>query len=353
MRALVVLDERWNSALTDLGIKVGLLLRCKVAFAVLKGYPAHRRLKDAGFPLFFIEDPRRGLPFKPFLSLKRAIESYKPDAVITIRGDEMLFSSLLKGSYNFSLFRIHGSQRGIKNTFLNRLIHERFVDGVILSSKRLLNPVISGLRKIFLPGLVDTEKFYYSEEEAEAFRREIGLSKEKKLIGVVGRLDPVKGHKLLIKALSLLKRRDFFTVIVGKEEGVKVKELKELARKLNVEDNLLFIPEYREDIRGIMSACELAVVPSVGSEVVLRAPLEFMACETPVVSTRVGALPEVISSPFGATVNPEPVELASAIDLFLDKELKELGKVARGVADEKYSLKANAPLVNSFICGRL
>ena len=350
MRALIVLDERWNSALTDFGIKVGRMLSCQVGFALLKDKPAHRRLEGKGYPLFFIEDPRRGLPFKPFLSLKRALSRFNPDVVITIRGDEMLFSALLKGRFNYTLFRIHGSQRGIKNSFLNRLIHRKFVDGAIISSRRLINPVVEGLKKLIIPGIVDTEEFYYDAEGAAKFKSEIG-AQGKKLIGVVGRLDPVKGHSLFLQALSRLKGEDYIAVIVGEEKNVKVKELKELAGKLGLLGRVIFITERREDIRGIMSACDLAVVPSKGSEVILRAPLEFMACETPVVSTSVGALPEVIKPPFGRAVPPEAEALSSAIGTFLKRDLKKLGKIAKEVVDEKYSLKANAPAVNSFICG--
>ncbi len=352
MRALIVLDERWNSALTDLGIKVGLSLSCSVAFAVLKGKPAHRRLEGKGYPLYFIEDPRKGLPFKAFISLKRAIEEFNPDVVVTIRGDELLFSSLLKSSFGYSLYRIHGSQRGIKDSFLNRFIHSKFVDGVIVSSKKLINPVIGGIRKLIIPGLVDTEEFYPDYEGGKRFREEVG-AEGKKLIGVVGRLDPVKGHSLFLKAISKLNRKDYLAVIVGQEENTSLGELKELAGKLGVLDFVKFLPERRKDIRAIMTACDLAVVPSVGSEVILRVPLEFMACGTPVVSTNVGALGEVITPPFGLSVPPFPEALAEAINSFLDKNLNELGQIAREVAVEKYSLKANAPLIDRFICCRL
>ena len=352
MRALIVLDERWDSALTDLGIKVGLSLSCEVAFAVLKGKPAHERLKGKGYPLYFIEDPRKGLPFKAFFSLKRALTHFNPHAVITIRGDELLFSALLKSSLNYSLYRIHGEQKGVRNTALNRLLHKRLVDGVIVSSKKLINPVIEGLRKLIVPGLVDAEEFFPDEEGAEEFRRRLGVG-GKKLIGVVGRLDPVKGHDLFLRALSLLKRDDWVAVVVGEEKNTKLSELRSLAKSLGISDRVIFIPERLKSVRALMSACHLGVVPSKGSEVILRAPLEFMACGTPVVSTSVGALPEVVKPPYGLSVPPTPESLSSAIDSFLDKDLKKLGQVAREVAVENYSLKANAPLIDSFICRRV
>lgn len=352
MKALVVLDERWDSALTDLGIKVGLSLSCQVGFAVLKDRPAHRKLEGRGFPIFFIEDPRKGFPLRAFLSLKRAIRDFSPQVVVTIRGDEMLFASLLKSSFGYSLYRIHGEQKGIRDSFLNRFIHRKFVDGVVVSSKRLLNPVVDGLRKLIIPGLVDTERFYPDAEGAERFRREIGAG-SRKLIGVVGRLDPVKGHGLFLEALSKLRRNDYLAVVVGEEKNVKVKQLMEVARRLKIMDRVRFITRRVDNIRAVMSACDLGVIPSKGSEVILRVPLEFMACGTAIVSTGVGALPEVVRPPFGLTVPPSSEALAGAINSFLDMNLKELGRAAREVAVENYSIGANASAIDRFICCRL
>lgn len=354
MRALVVLDERWNSALTDLGIKVARALSeaCSVSVAAIPGFPAYRAAEEIGFNVLPIEDPRRGLPFKAFFSFKRAVESVRPKVVFTIRGDEMLFGALLKKRYGYRLFRLHGQAKGVRESFLNRELHRRFVDGVIVSSVKLLNSVISSLPKIIIPGMVDTEVFKYSEEGRRAFREKLKVGK-RKLIGVVGRLDPVKGHRVFIRALSKLKRNDYLAVVVGEEKNEKLSELKELAVKLGVSEKIVFIPERLSSISHFMSACDLAVVPSVGSEVIARAPLEFMACRTAVVSTNVGALPEIVLPPYGITVPPNEDALSRAVDEFLSKDLKKLGKISQEVADEKFSFKALSPVVRGFICGRL
>ena len=356
MRALVVLDERWNSALTDLGIKLGQLLECEVAFGVLKGYPAHRRL-EGKFTLFFVEDPRKGLPFKAFLSLKRALEAYKPQILVTIRGEELLFGALLKKRFGYRLFRVHGHQRGVKDSFLNRLLHERFVDGVVVANRDFLKSSALGSfkeRSLVIPGAVDTSAFYYDEEGARRVRNSLKIGR-KRLIGVLGRFDPVKGHELLFKALSLLKRSDYHLLVIGREEGISLSQLEKLSEKLGLRRRVTFVTELLSpsQLRSYLSACELGVVPSLGSEVLLRAPLEFMACRSAVVSTSVGSLKFVVKEPFGLCVRPEPEELAAAIDLMLSRNLKELGKRAQEEVNEKYSLYSLKPAVNSFFCGRL
>ncbi len=354
MRTLVVLDERWNSALTDLGLKVALSLsrECDVTVAAIKGAPAWKLAKEKELKTVEIADPRKGIPIKAFFTFKKAALTVRPKIVVTIRGDELLFGALLKKRFGYKLFRIHGNANGIKNSLLNRYLHKKFVDGVLISSRKLLNEVVEGLPKLFTPGIVDANVFKFSNEKREKFRKELKIG-NKKLICVVARLDPVKGHKLFLRALSKLNRKDFKAVIVGEEKNVKLSELKQLARRLKLEDKVSFISRFVKDIAGFMCACDLGVIPSLGSEVIARVPLEFMACRTAVVSTNVGVLPEIIHPPFGTTVSPKEEQLATAINDFLNRKLSKLGKIASEVALEKYSLNALSPAINGFILGRV
>ena len=350
MRKLFVLDERWDSALTDLGIKMATVSEGDVACAVLKGAPAEKKVKKASLKCFYIEDPRKGLPFKPFLSLKGVIEKFKPNVVVTIRGDELFFSSLLKKKVGFRLYRVHGEARGIRNTVLNRYIHEKYVDGVILSSKRLVNDVVVELPKVFVQGAVNTEKFKFSEEGRRKLREGLCIG-DSILLGIVGRLDPVKGHDLFIRALSILVKKGLNVkgLVVGEEKNVKLCDLKALARNLGVDGNIIFITERREDIVNLMSAIDVGVVPSKGSEMIARTLLEFMACGRPVVTTEVGVLPEIVKGNFGMVVKAEEGALCRGVEAILNRNLGELGKAAREEAVENYSLRRLADIVNSFL----
>ncbi|ADY74067.1 glycosyl transferase group 1 [Desulfurobacterium thermolithotrophum DSM 11699] len=349
MKKLFILDERWDSALTDLGIKMAVVSDGCVACAVLKGAPAEERVKKANLKYFYIEDPRKGLSIQPFLSLRKVIERFKPDIVVTIRGDELLFSSLLKKTFNFKLYRIHGEAKGIRNSFLNRYLHRKFVDGVILSSRKLLNEVVIDLPKIFAHGAVDTQEFKFSEKGRERIRKELDVN-DSILIGVVGRLDPVKGHELFIKALSILKKKDLKVkgLIVGEEKNVKLSDLKTLAQTLGVNKDIFFITERRKDIVDLMSAIDIGIVPSKGSEMIARTLLEFMACEKPVVATAVGVLPEIVKENFGEIAKVDEESISRGIEAILRKGIKKLGKAAREEAVEKYSLLSLSNIVKFF-----
>lgn len=348
MRKLFILDERWNSALTDLGIKMASVSRGEVACAVLEGFPAEKMVRERGLRYFYIADPRKGLPFKPFFSLKRVLEMFKPDVVVTIRGDELLFSSILKNRYGFKLYRLHGEAKGIRNTFMNRYIHREKVDGVIVSTAKNLNGVVLNVPNFILHGAVDTQRFRFSKEGREKIRKELGIG-DSLLLGVVGRLDPVKGHDLFIKALSLLNKNGLNVkgLIVGEEKNVKVDKLKSLAKRLGIVDSIIFITKRRKDIVDIMSAFDVGIVPSKGSEVIARTLLELMACGKPVVVTNVGVLPEVVKENFGTVVKPKDEDLYIGVKTVLNRNLEALGKAAREEAVENYSLNRLSTLVNS------
>ncbi|SMP11956.1 Glycosyltransferase involved in cell wall bisynthesis [Desulfurobacterium pacificum] len=348
-RTLIVLDELWDSALTDLGIKVASVCSGEVACAVVKGSAAHRKCLEKGIKLYFIENPRKTLPFKPFLSLKKAVSSFKPDVVLTIRGDEMLFASLLKKSFKFRLYRLHGEAKGIKNNALNRYLHRKFVDGVILSSRKLLNEVVSEVRKVFIPGAVDTDKFNFSKEGKDRIRRELGIGDEI-LLGIIGRLDTVKGHDLFLKSLAALKKElPVKGLIIGEEKNVKLYDLKNLAKKLGIENDVTFITERVSSISDYMSACDVGVVSSKGSEMIARVPLEFMSCGTPVVATNVGVLPEVVNSKTGVCVEAFAESIAEGVRRLVRERMWESRDEIRKEVCFRFSLDALGRTVNDFL----
>ncbi len=348
-RTLVVLDEIWDSALTDLGIKIASVLNGAVACAVIRNSAAHRKCRELGLELFFIENPRKTLPFKPFMSLKNAISLFNPSVVLTIRGDEMLFSCLLKKRFKFRLYRLHGEAKGIKSNFLNKYLHQNFLDGVLLSSKKLNTDIVSGLRKVFIPGAVDTNRFRFSKSGREKIRQKFRVGRSI-LLGVVGRLDPVKGHVLFLKAFSKLKRKfPVKALIMGEEKGVKLRELEAVALSLGVKNDVFFMTERVSSIANYMSACDIAVVPSKGSEMIVRVPLEFMSCGIPVVATNVGVLPEIVTPKTGICVEANPQSIAEGVEKLLSNQRRSRDEI-RSEVQRKYSLDALGSLLNSFLC---
>jgi len=149
----------------------------------------------------------------------------------------------------------------------------------------------------------------------------LGIPKEYRLIGTVGRLVEVKGHADLITAMPKIIQKvpDAACVIVG--DGRCFEPLKKQAEDMKVSDRV-FLTGRIKDPFDLMKACEVGVFPSL-AEAIGLALLEYMALEVPVVATNVGGIPEVITSnDIGLLVQPsKPTAFADAvIDLMCNRD---------------------------------
>jgi sugar transferase (PEP-CTERM/EpsH1 system associated) len=137
---------------------------------------------------------------------------------------------------------------------------------------------------------IDLDRFNLSD--AQAIRRELGIKPEAFVVGTVGRLVPVKNQALLIRAFAQLAGDQAAElIIVG--DGSERPGLESLAAELGVRARVHFTGA-RRDIPGILAGLDLFVLPSL-SEGLSLTLLEAMAALRPVIATRVGGNPEVIS----------------------------------------------------------
>ena len=114
-------------------------------------------------------------------------------------------------------------------------------------------------------------------------------------------------------------------------DGPERERLEALARELELGEALRFLGRRAHDeMPALLSSGELAVFPSL-MEATSVAALECMACELPVVATRVGGLPEIVDDSVGRLVPPaDPDALARGVlELLRVPELREMGERAR------------------------
>ena len=131
---------------------------------------------------------------------------------------------------------------------------------------------------------------------SEECRKTLNLPIDKKIILTVGNLAEVKGHKYLIEAMSEIvkHRKDVLCIIVGsgKLKGKLEKQIKNLNLKNYVK---LVGGKPHNEIPIWMNACDVFVLPSLneGNPTVM---FECLGCGKPFIGTRVGGVPEIITS---------------------------------------------------------
>jgi glycosyltransferase involved in cell wall biosynthesis len=140
------------------------------------------------------------------------------------------------------------------------------------------------------------------------------------LICVISATAPLKGFRYLLEAFAELRRRrpQLILKVVGSDGRTATRRR---IRELGLEGAVQFTgPLSDREIAGAYAEATLAVVPSLYEGFGLPAA-EAMACEVPVVSTRAGALPEVVGPDGHAGVLVPPAEseaLARSIAALLD-----------------------------------
>jgi len=330
-----VLDEKWDSALTyyAYGAYKALAESHTVKLFCLNG--SYIDKKHSGEKIY-IERLRNKNFLKSFIgfkSLSTTFKLFKPDVVITIRGDATFFSCLLKKSFNFKLVRIFGENKRLKTP-------RNCVDTVILPADFLRGNVDS--KKVghlyVIKGFADSSIFKFSKTGRSRIRDFYGIKEGETLFGSVGRLDTVKGYNVLIKAFSKIKNNSKL-MIVGEEKSQKADELKRLANSLDINERVIIINERRKDIVDIMSAFDIGVISSVGSETIARVMFEYMSIGLPVVTTDVGMLKEIAQDEFCtlAKANDEQ-SLSEAMTKITQKDITKAKSLALTTA-EKYSFK--------------
>lgn len=149
----------------------------------------------------------------------------------------------------------------------------------------------------------------------------------------VSNFRPVKRIPDVIRIFAKVREEvDAVLILVG--EGPMLREAKELAIKLGVQQHVRYLGK-QLDIVSILGCSDVLLFPSETESFGL-APLEAMACEVPVVATRTGGIPEVVTdgeNGFLAEVGDVDAMARHAVALGKSKEMRvTMGKAGRKAA---------------------
>jgi glycosyltransferase involved in cell wall biosynthesis len=146
-----------------------------------------------------------------------------------------------------------------------------------------------------VPNVVDTDLFV----PPEAWRPEGALR-----LVTVGSLVPIKGPRHLIAAVSALRERGVSVALEIIGDGPLRADLERFAADLDVADAITFRGRVdRPAVAAALRRSDAFVLPSLW-ETLSCALLEAMAAGLPAVATRVGGIPEVLTSGEGILVEP-------------------------------------------------
>ena len=164
-------------------------------------------------------------------------------------------------------------------------------------------------RFIVIPNGIDVERFRPDPVLRKAVRSEWGTSPEETLVGIVGRLDPMKDHATFLEAAAKLaqRRQEMRFVSIGTGPLDYATLLRERAFGLGLDQRMTWAGP-RSDLPGVYNALDLLVSSSAFGEGFSNALCEAMACGVPCVATDVGDAREILGE-CGTVVPPRDPDL--------------------------------------------
>jgi len=323
----------------------------QVTLACLNGPYTLESTVRRDVPLHKIE--RRGkFSFSAVWRLRRLLLQERPATVIAVNLYQALYvacatSLLSHRPRTVALVNTSSCRRGLRKR-LYQMVLSRF-DLTVHGSQAQRRFWVDDSRRahdnstVIYNG-VDSAHFepVIAHEAAKRLRARLGVSPQALLIGTVGRMRPEKNHEVLLTALRHLRvaRVDVHLVIAG--DGPLRDFLARRAVELEVADRVSFVGEL-DDVRPVLTALDVFVLPSTAVESFSNAALEAMSIGRPVILSDVGGAREMIDDGVEGYVVSR-TELAARLPaliaaLYADRRKRQqMGNAARLRAETRFSV---------------
>ena len=180
-------------------------------------------------------------------------------------------------------------------------------------------------RMVVVPNGIDTELFAPDAAARASVRAEWGVRETEILIGLVGRVDPLKGHDTFLHAAAAVMRRHpgVRWVCIGGGDPRLLAELQGLSERLGVAIALRWVGE-RHDMPAVYNALDVAVSPSI-SEGFSNVIGEALATGVTCVATDIGDSARIV----GDATLVAPVNDVAALTRAIEAALGRLGPDSR------------------------
>ena len=355
-RAWHVLSNRWNSAITEYALSAARALRAQgwqTLFSPLAGTPAESRAQKYGIDTFSFPSFNLG----QWSTFRRTAQDFHPDLICVYGGPEtFLLHTISRRSVNLRL-RARADELDKKFGALRGVLAHPRIDGIIVPSlryKKYFNK-ISSLPVEWVRLGVSAKDFFFDENLYQPRHDRVTLT-------VLGRFDPVKGHKRVFALFRRLKESwpseggKLFLQIIGQPANLSVDDLVYMAHQEYLELDVDYgVVSHRlsiEDLRYLLINSSLGIISSLASEVICRVGEEFLVAGAPIMVSGIGSLEELLFSHAGQSYKGlSDNEIVSLWKYTVLASSRETGRerIARAeLAREIFSLETMGQTLESF-----
>lgn len=226
----------------------------------------------------------------------------------------------------------------------NRWLYQKATDLVItvtcaIGRQYVASGLVSPERVVTLAGGVDAARFHPGLD-GRPVRRALGLREGEPLLGLVSGFRVMKGHAIAVEAVARLAREGIMPQVLLVGQGRNEGPVREAIRRAGLETQFRFMGFIRDPPRA-MAAMDIGLYVPMESDGMGRVVFEYLAMGRPLIASRVGIVPEILTDGREALLVPagDPGALAAAIRRLLgDAPLRRaLGEAGRRLVEEQYS----------------
>lgn len=258
-----------------------------------------------------------------FYRLNRGMNRFRPD-VVNVHLDTLYSWIWAWVKRRRIIFTVHSEASRISNMFslqlFKRLNRKNLIKviGVSKFASLRFEEVFGANDVMTIYNPVDIECYdNYSKPQHENIR----------LINVA-RFYPVKNHRLLIDAFSLVCKEITNVQLYLVGDGQEYENIKKYVREKRVENKVIFTG-YREDVAELLVQSDIFVMSSL-SEAFPISVIEALAAGLPVVATKVGGLPELVSDNGILVETNNASQLCAAMLRLIrdERKRKQMGRIS-------------------------
>jgi glycosyltransferase involved in cell wall biosynthesis len=322
------------------------------------GGALEKDLQDSGINLICLEKRDRWDVFGFLLRLVRHLKRINPNVLHGFMGTSNLLTIFLKMFFPSTrmLWGVRASNVDLSRydwlfslIFKLECLFSRFADLIVVNSYAgqtyHLAHGFPADKMVVIPNGIDTERFKPDKEARARVRAEWNIAEDTILIGLVGRLDPLKDHPTFLKAAALLCQEveNLRFVCVGSGLESYANELYSLSQELGISNKVIWAGA-RTDMPAVHNSLDIAASSSY-TEGFPNVIGEGMACGVPCVVTDVGDSALIVGET-GVVVPPKDPEAIAA-------GLKQVVLQKSCNTDSTPDIRLRMRIVTSFNCTKL
>ncbi|MBA6377930.1 MULTISPECIES: glycosyltransferase [unclassified Colwellia] len=308
--------------------------------------PFGKMLMDKGIHIHF-EARQQGFDFQLVKSIRKYINYHKVDILHCHQYTPWVYGTIgAMFTKTKIVFTEHGRFYPDSSTWKRKLVNpilNLFTDSVVAISeatkqalvefenipRRSINVIYNGIAELN----VDIEK-------VKQLKLSLNLDEDKIILGTIARFDPIKNHKMMLKAFAevLKKNSNAILLIVG--DGDERESIEALIRELNITDNII-LTGYNPNPKHYLAMMDIYLLSSF-SEGTSMTLLEAMSLGKPCVVTDAGGNAEIIKHKENGLVtdNDNLEQFTDCCNELIADTVKQklYGEAGRKIFEENFSL---------------